>query len=98
MQNGRAMFGALLYKQLVRDEKRLRLDFDAAPDAAGRAAAYGPLMKCREAILRVLLYPKPPPSPAMPFMRPGVGGTATPMLIAEASEVPVPAGDHEEAA
>lgn len=91
MHDNRTLFAALLCDRLMKEEKRMRLDWDAAPDAETRAARYGPLLKCREAILRVLLYPRPPVCPEKPFMRPGVGGMPTPMLVTDAIEVPPPA-------
>lgn len=61
----RQLYPARLFIRLQREESRLMMDFDGAPDAAGRIALVSPLAKVRGQILDIIGVPKRPGSPAV---------------------------------
>jgi len=62
---GRQLAPARLLVRLQREEARLMMDFDAAPDAGGRIAVSGALDRVRARMLEIIGVPRRPGSPAV---------------------------------
>ena len=90
---GRQLYPARLLVRLQREEGRLQMDFDAAPDAAGRIAVSGPLSRVRGQILDIIGVPKRPAAPVAkprPMSAQGQIADAVPVDVDSISE-PIPA-------
>ena len=90
---GRQLYPARLLVRLQREEARLMMDFDAAPDADGRIAAGGALDRVRARILEIVGVPRRPAAPvAKPRPMSAQGHIADAVLVSvDSNPEPIPA-------